>query len=70
MCPVGRFNVAYHLAQDDVQVNHLRDPKIVVVRIKVSKTDPFQKKVSVFLGRTSQNLFTVAVNFSQLHGAT
>ena len=57
---------AYHLAHGDVRVNDPRDLKFVVVRINASKTDPFRKGLSVFLGRTGQILCPVAVNLSYM----
>ena len=35
------IDAAYHLAHGDIRVNDPRDLKVVVVRIKASKTDPF-----------------------------
>ena len=60
------IHAAYHLAHGDVRVNDPSDLKFVVVRIKASKTDPFRKGLSVFLGRTGQILCPVAVNLSYM----
>ena len=64
--PQGAFDAACHLVQGDVRVNDLEDPKFVVVRIKASKTDPFRKGVSVYVGRTGTRLCPVAAILSYM----
>ena len=54
------FDPTCHLAQGDVRINDLQDPKFVVVRIKSSKTDPFRQGVSIYLGRARDSLCLVA----------
>lgn len=41
-------------------------PKCLEVRIKSSKTDPFRKGVSIFLGVTGEALCPVAANLSYM----
>ena len=66
MSPQDGFDVACHLAQGDVRVNDLEDPKFVVVRTKASRTDPFCECVSVYVGRTGSRLCRVAAIFSYM----
>ena len=49
-----------HLAFGDVTLDSRTSPKMVQVRIKASKTDPFQQGVSIFLGITNNDLCPVA----------
>ena len=50
-----------HLSEGDVSLDSVKSPKIVQVRIKQFKTDPFRKGVMVYLGRTGGELCPVAV---------
>ena len=54
------FDSATHLAQGDVRVDSVVTPRYLEVTIKASKTDPFRRGVSVFLGATSGDLCPVA----------
>lgn len=45
-----------HLSVGDVALDSLTDPKVVQVRIKASKTDPFRKGVTIYLGSTGDEL--------------
>ena len=51
---------AVHLSFGDVQVDNISSPQYLEIRIKASKTDPFRKGVSVFLGRTDTDICPVA----------
>ena len=44
----------------DVQINSRENPTVLKILIKASKTDPFRKGVSIFLGRTDNSLCPVA----------
>ncbi len=46
------YDCQLHLSFRDVKVDDHRDPHFIEVRIKASKTDPFRKGVSVFIGKT------------------
>lgn len=54
------FDPTTHLAYGDVQVDSVVTPWYLEVTIKASKTEPFRKGVSVFLGMTSGDLCMVA----------
>ncbi len=49
-----------HLNFNDVAVDGLENPKMLRLRIKASKTDPFRVGVDVFVGRTGTPLCPVA----------
>ena len=49
-----------HLSAGDVALDSVSDSKVVQVKIKVSKTDPFRKGVTIYLGRTGDDLCPVA----------
>ena len=54
------FEEGAHLTFDDVSVDHLEDPKVVKVKLKASKTDPFRAGIDIFIGRTNDGLCPVA----------
>ena len=60
VCPKGRFDPAQHLAQGDVRIDGSRDPGYIVVWVKASRTGPFRKGVSVYLGRTGRSTCPMA----------
>lgn len=49
-----------HLSEGDVKLEGTSPPQCVQVTIKASKTDPFRKGVTVFLGRTGNDLCPVS----------
>ena len=56
----AKFDESVHLSFGDVRVDNTQSPKYVEVHIKASKTDPFRKGVSIYLGRGSEELCPVA----------
>ena len=54
------FDPAIHLAHGDVLIDNQYPPQFLEVRIKASKTDPFRKGVSVYLGRSGTDLCPVS----------
>ena len=56
---MAEYDADYHLSEGDVMLDSISKPTVVEVRIKASKTDPFRKGVSVFLGRTDRDLCPV-----------
>ena len=48
-----------HLSEGDVTLDNLSAPTLVQVRVKASKTDPFRKGVTIYLGRTDNDLCPV-----------
>ena len=59
-----------HLCVADITVDSLQAPSVMNVTIKQSKTDPFQKGVSLAIGRTGTALCPVAtmLNFIAVRG--
>ena len=49
-----------HLSNGDVTFDLQHTPSMAQINIKTSKTDPFQKGVSICVGRTNNNLCPVA----------
>ena len=45
-----------HSLLSDVRIDSRTDPQVMEVCLKASKTDPFQKGVSLHLGRTGMDL--------------
>ena len=48
-----------HLSEGDVALDSQKNPTVVRVHVKASKTDPFRQGVYVFLGRTGNELCPV-----------
>ena len=53
------FDERAHLSFNDVEVDSLKEPTTVRVRIKASKTDLFRVGVYIFVGKTGNSLCTV-----------
>jgi len=53
------YDSSVHLSQGDVRVDNTARPQYLEVRIKASKTDPFRKGVSVYLGKGCEDLCPV-----------
>ena len=62
----GEFDPGQHLSYADIAVDNRSDPKVVSIRIKQSKTDPFRQGVTIFLGRTDGMVCPVAALMSYL----
>ena len=61
MAPSDRnFDPNTHLSYTDVMVDNTEKPQYITVRIKASKTDPFRKGTTVYLGTTGTDLCPVA----------
>jgi hypothetical protein len=62
----SQYDAEVHLSHGDTKVDNPRSPSYLEVRIKCSKTDPFRKGVSVYLGRTDDGLCPVAAILSYM----
>ena len=51
---------SYHLSHSDVAIDDPARTSLVQTKIKVSKADPFQKGVTVYMGQTGNDLCLVA----------
>ena len=56
----GEYDPEVHLNMGDVAVDDPREPTLIQLRIKQSKTDPFRLGVKVVVGRTGTSLCPVA----------
>ena len=71
---VGEFTVpdnasydqSVHLSFADIALDDLKNPTVLQVCIKQSKTDPFRKGVTLYVGRTGVDLCPVAAVLSYL----
>ncbi len=54
------FDEGAHLTFKDVTVDCMEEPKLLRVKLKTSKTDPFRVGVEIFVGRTDNELCPVA----------
>jgi len=65
------YDSSVHLSQGDVRVDNTARPQYLEVRIKASKTDPFRKGVSVYLGKGCEDLcpVTAILNYMVQRGS-
>lgn len=54
------------LSFSDIAVDNMANPSIMQVHIKASKTDPFWKGVSIYVGRTGNDLCPIAAMLTYL----
>ncbi len=54
------FDPSVHLCYGDVKAEGATPPRFLEVRLKASKTDPFRRGVSIYLGVTSSEICPVA----------
>ena len=54
------FDPQVHLTWGDVSVDDPMDPRVLGVRIKASKTDPFRQGITIFLGKVASDLCPVS----------
>ena len=54
------FNPDIHLTPEDIQVDHHSNPSIQKINIKNSKTDHTREGISLYVGRTGNELCPVA----------
>ena len=60
------YDPSVHLSYGDILIDNPASPTILQVSIKQSKTDPFRKGISLFLGKTSANLCPVTAMLNYL----
>ena len=54
------FDEGAHLSFNDVEVDCTKNPRILRVHLKASKTDPFRLGIHIYIGRTGNSLCPVA----------
>ena len=52
----SQFDKALHLCLNNISIDNRDNPKLLQIRLKQSKTDPFRRGVSIYLGATESNL--------------
>ena len=60
------FDPSSHLSLKDIAIDRRDDPSMVQIHLKVSKTDQERKGVSIFIGKTGDDLCPVAALTSYL----
>ena len=60
------YDKGAHLSYEDVAVVCLHCPRVLKVRIKASKTDPFRVGVDIFVGKTGNQLCPVTAVLSYM----
>jgi len=55
----SEYDPLVHLSLQDVTLDNIKNPSMVYVQIKASKTDPFRKGTTVCLAKTDNNLCPV-----------
>ena len=65
------YDPAVHLSMADVSLDSQTNPKVIVIKIKVSK-HPFRKGVTIYLGRTSTGVCLVVtiLSYIRVRGTT
>ena len=60
------YDPTVHLNFTDIATDNLLPPKIIQIKIKASKTDPFRHGVSICIGRSNNSLCPVAALLAYL----
>ena len=60
------YDADVHLSFRDIAIDDLKNPLVLRVTIKQSKTDPFRRGVSLYVGRTGMDLCPVSAMLSYL----
>ena len=53
------FDQGAHLTLPDVSVDSFKSPKVLKIKIKASKTDPFREGINIYIGTTNCELCPV-----------
>ena len=62
----GQYDPNTNLTFADIAVDVKKDPKMIQVHLKASKTDPFRAGVDVFIGRAGNDLCPIRVMIDYL----
>lgn len=65
--PSAKFDARVHLAVDDVRIDRHENPKVIFLRIKCSKTDPFRQGHTIRLGLSGNRICPVRSLLRYLH---
>ena len=64
------FNSECHLTFSDLVFMPKSSPKYILVRLKVSKTDPFRKEPTIVIGRANTNLCPISAMVAYLESCS
>lgn len=62
----GAYDPSCHLSVNDIAVDSHSSPSLLQVHLRSSKTDPFRRGISIYLGKTADDLCPVAAILSYL----
>ena len=60
------YDPTAHLSFNDIAVDDPSSPTVMEIRVKASKTDPFRKGVSLYMGLTNNDLCPIAAMMAYL----
>ena len=60
------YDPSVHLSINDISVDDSKNPSMMSIKIKQSKTDPFPKGISLFVGKTYSALCPISAMLSYL----
>ena len=60
------YDPGAHVSFTDVAIDDRSNPKLMRIRIKASKTDPFRKGVDIFVGRTEDDMCPISAMLAYL----
>ena len=60
------YDPGAHVSFTDVAIDDRSNPKLMRIRIKASKTDPFRKGVDIFVGRTGDDICPISAMLAYL----
>lgn len=66
------YDSSAHLSFSDIAVNSSMSPSVIQVTLKASKTDPFRKGVTIYIGKTDNFLCPVSalLNYVSIRGSS
>ena len=60
------YDAAVHLSLSDISVDNPTSLGVLCVRLKASRTDPFRKGISLFIGKVASDIYPVAAMLAYL----
>ena len=60
------YDPGAHVSFTDVAIDDRSNPKLMRIRIKASKMDPYCKEVDIFVGRTGDNICPISAMLAYL----
>ena len=60
------FDAGAHLTFADIAIDSKENPSVMEIRLKASKTDPYRKGISIYVGRTGNALCPISAMLAYL----